>query len=136
MVVMNLLIGVLCDIVRKVTEDEDEKRSVAAVHQKLHAIFQSVDANEDQKISKSEFEVILETKELAQAMKDVGVDPINLVDYVDTIFRANVYSKEQPKLTFEEFMHQVLSYRQADVATAKDVVDLRSRLKDIEGKIT
>jgi len=123
--VMNMLIGVLCEVVSDVAKVEKEDMRVEFVTEKLRLILESLDANCDYKISKEEFRRILQFPAAVVALNDVGVDPEGIVDYADFIFDELMDESTEHEITFEDFMGVVLQLRGCNVATVKDCVDLR-----------
>lgn len=124
--VMNMLVGVLCEVVSVVSSVE--KESLLVNHVKgtlLHMLQDSgIDSDGDHLISKDEFATLLENPMAAKAMQEVGVDVIGLVDFTDFIF------KDGRELTFPDFMEMVLQLRGSNTATVKDMVDLRKLMVD------
>merc|ERR1712151_1209243 len=84
--VMNMLIGVLCEVVSAVAATEKEEMLVTYVHQKLHKVVTMLDTDGGGTISKNEFVKILENGDAVRCLQDVGVDVIGLVDFADFIF--------------------------------------------------
>jgi len=128
--VMNMLIGVLCEVVSAVASTEREELTVNHVRQQMRYIMeeQSIDKDGDGEISKEEFLQIIENGQAIKVLFDIGVDPMGLMDLVDFIFEDETDEDGHvcPKnLTFVEFMELVLSLRGSNNATVKDVVDLR-----------
>lgn len=139
---MNMLIGVVCELVSAVAATEKEQRLLLEVKEKMHFIMSKTgaDENQDNHISKTEFLHLLDKPEAVSALSDVGVDVIGLVDYVDFIFASdNDEGGEEKQLTFQDFMTLMLQLRGSNNATVRDVVDLRkfvqTRLKKIEEKL-
>mmetsp|Transcript_18211 Transcript_18211/g.38845 ORF Transcript_18211/g.38845 Transcript_18211/m.38845 type:complete len:400 (-) Transcript_18211:8-1207(-) len=124
--VMNMLIGVLCEVVSEVAATEKEDMMVSLVTSKMERIVGQLDEDGDLRISKAEFASILEVPEAVFALKGVGVDPVAIVDFADFIFdeddeETNTFGS----ISFEEFMSVVLKFRGSNVATVKDMIDLR-----------
>lgn len=117
--VMNMLIGVLCEVVSAVAATEREEMLVGYVHRKVHKIVEELDKDGGGSISKDEFVQILENIEAVKALQDVGVDVVGLVDFADVIFEGD------EELSFTKFMEVVLQLRGSNTATVKDIVDLR-----------
>jgi hypothetical protein len=119
--VMNMLVGVLCEVVTVVSTVEKESLLVNYVKTQLEHMLKTsgIDADADGMIAKKEFEALLENPRAAQALQEVGVDVIGLVDFTDFIFSNG------RMLSFQDFMDTVLSLRGTNTATVKDVVDLR-----------
>eukprot|EP00927_Polykrikos_kofoidii_P039742 TRINITY_DN34068_c1_g2_i1.p1 TRINITY_DN34068_c1_g2~~TRINITY_DN34068_c1_g2_i1.p1 ORF type:complete len:749 (-),score=124.82 TRINITY_DN34068_c1_g2_i1:244-2250(-) len=126
--VMNMLIGVLCEVVSAVAATEKESLTVAFVTTKLQSVLDSLDEDGDGSISQAEFAQVLESFDATSALQEVGVDVIGLVDFADFIFQGDVDENgntSEKKLSFEEFMNVVLQFRGSNTATVKDIVDLR-----------
>lgn len=130
--VMNMLIGVLCEVVNAVAATEKEEMLVTYVNRKLHQVVSLLDEDGGGTISKKEFLQILENTDAVRCLQDVGVDVIGLVDYADVIFEdegiedeGDGEEKEDIELDFARFMDVVLQLRGSNSATVKDIVDLR-----------
>jgi len=117
--VMNMLVGVLVEVVKTVSSIEKEQMDVNLVKNHLLLCVKRLDRNGDKHISKEEFEALLETPEAARALQNIGVDVVGLVDFMDYIFA------EESDLSFPLFMETVLQLRGSNSATVKDIVDLR-----------
>merc|ERR1719336_1892173 len=101
--VMNMLIGVLCEVVSAVAATEKEELLVNYVKNKVEKIVDELDENGDKRISKTEFEQILGNQMACRALRDVGVDVVGLVDCADTLF-VDAHGKMVEELDFGEFM--------------------------------
>jgi hypothetical protein len=119
--VMNMLVGVLVEVVGVVSAVEKEEMTLSYVKSMLMSMLEDseVDADENCKISKPEFERLLLKPKAARILQEVGVDVVGLVDFLDFIF------KDGTELSFPEFMDVVLQLRGTNNATVRDVVDLR-----------
>eukprot|EP00927_Polykrikos_kofoidii_P042398 TRINITY_DN36310_c0_g1_i1.p1 TRINITY_DN36310_c0_g1~~TRINITY_DN36310_c0_g1_i1.p1 ORF type:complete len:617 (+),score=131.15 TRINITY_DN36310_c0_g1_i1:71-1852(+) len=128
---MNMLIGVLCEVVSLVAAAEKEEMLVNYVGVKLAKVMLLIDEDGGGTISRDEFNQILECEEAIEALNDVGVDVIGLVDFADFIFGDDVQTgaggeaADEVELTLAEFMEVVLQLRGSNNATVKDIVDLR-----------
>jgi len=122
LMVMNMLIGVLCEVVQAVAETEKEEMLVTFVKAKMEKIVSAIDNDGSMTISKAEFQAILKEPDAVMALDEVGVDPIGLVDFADFIFEKDGTSTDE--LTFSEFMDVVLEMRSSNQATVKDIMKL------------
>eukprot|EP00930_Biecheleria_cincta_P079044 TRINITY_DN66700_c0_g1_i1.p1 TRINITY_DN66700_c0_g1~~TRINITY_DN66700_c0_g1_i1.p1 ORF type:complete len:203 (-),score=47.58 TRINITY_DN66700_c0_g1_i1:261-788(-) len=122
---LNMLIGVMCETIRLVSEAETEETLVAQACRELRTmLYQSgLDADGDEMISKVEFGSMLDVQEACLCLKHLGLDVVALVDQTDFIF------KDTDRLAFDDFMELVLQLRGCNTATVKDVVDLRRTMK-------
>mmetsp|Transcript_95663 Transcript_95663/g.275643 ORF Transcript_95663/g.275643 Transcript_95663/m.275643 type:complete len:663 (+) Transcript_95663:105-2093(+) len=131
--VMNMLVGVLCEVVSDVNATEKDQARAPQVESQLRTLLpRSLDANCDGVISREEFMKIGEFPNLCRFLQEVGVDVMNLVDNIDFIFAAPPGSDDMDgdrTLTFREFVDTVLSLRGCNSATMKDIVTVRKVIR-------
>jgi len=122
--VMNMLVGILCEVVSVVSAVEKEELLINFVKGALSDMLQKngIDADNDHHISKAEFLVLLQNSDALKALQEVGVDAVGLVDFTDFIFATD------EAISFATFMDTVLQLRGSNTATVKDIVDLRKVL--------
>mmetsp|Transcript_82572 Transcript_82572/g.234205 ORF Transcript_82572/g.234205 Transcript_82572/m.234205 type:complete len:188 (+) Transcript_82572:2066-2629(+) len=119
--IMNMLIGILCDVMTRVSHTETEKRELDRMSHKLQTMMAGVDGNDDGKVSISEFKGIVKNDEAVKILRDVGVDVKTLVEDVDFIFEQ--HGKET--IDFEDFKEIILQFRQTNLATIRTISNLR-----------
>lgn len=119
--VMNMLVGVLVEVVHVVSSVEKEQLEVSYVKASLEKMIaqSGIDENGDNLISKEEFKLLIEKPEAARALQNIGCDAVGLVDFSDFIF------VEDKPISFGDFMETVLQLRGSNTSTVKDMVDLR-----------
>merc|ERR1712032_1234273 len=117
--VMNMLVGILVEVVSVVSAVENEQLTVNFVKQKLQTLKYSESESSIDRISRHEFEKLLVRPEAAKIIQEVGVDVVGLVDFADVIFQ------DADELSFGEFMGLILQFRGTNNATVRDIVDLR-----------
>merc|ERR1719424_904628 len=86
--VLNMLIGMLCEVVTAVAAAEKEKAIVVFVKSRLFDALESLDKDNSGTISKDEFEKLLEIPAAVQALDELGVDVPNLVSMKNHLFEA------------------------------------------------
>merc|ERR1712232_1514128 len=126
--VMNMLVGVLCEVVSAVAATEKEAAAMSFIKCRVRSILNDsgLDQNNDGLISKEEFEKLIEHPEASVALQEVGVDVIALVDCAEFIFQSDDRGQKfEKKLGFDDFMDIVLKLRGGNMATVRDIVDLR-----------
>lgn len=138
--IMNMLIGVLCEVVCAVAATEKEHLQVTWVKGKLLDFFHNsgLDTNLDQRISKQELSRLLEFPKACKVLTDVGVDVFCLVDNIDFIFEDvtdDDLDAGDRTLSFEEFMTLILDLRGSNNATIKDIVELQKFIKQNNNKL-
>jgi hypothetical protein len=129
--VLNMLVGILCDVVTQVSTYEKEEALLLFVRESLQDLLGSIgislnDAENDEgdgRISRADFEDLLTKPDAIKVIHQVGVDVIGLVDQTDFIF------ENDQDLTFAEFFDLILKLRGTNTTTVKDMVDLRKLLR-------
>merc|ERR1719456_149788 len=119
--VMNMLIGVLCEVVSAVAATEKEMILTATVSDKMQGIVESLDTNSNGMISFVEFRRILEIPQALRALEDVGVDPAGVVDFAELMFFEDSDPTRPVELPFDTFMEMILDLRCSNTATVKDI---------------
>jgi len=127
--VMNMLIGVLCEVVSAVAATERETIMMTTVKEGFDRIIREggLDTDGDHMISRTEFVAILDNPSAVKLLDKVDVDVYAFVDLADFLFDEE--DDESGGMSFATFMETVLSLRGSNTATVKDVVDLRKYIK-------
>mmetsp|Transcript_954 Transcript_954/g.1919 ORF Transcript_954/g.1919 Transcript_954/m.1919 type:complete len:642 (+) Transcript_954:54-1979(+) len=123
---MNMLIGVLCEVVSAVAATEKEEILANQVMEKMMKVVDTIDENGDRRISYAEFSKMIEKPEVIRCLQDVGVNPMALIDFADLMFFED---QELLELSFEEFMEKVIDMRGSNTATVKDTLHLWMSIK-------
>jgi hypothetical protein len=130
LLVMNMLVGVLCEVVSAVAKTEKEELALSVVKTKVEHIFYelALDADNNGLISKDEFVKIIENREAARAIQELGVDVVQMVDMAEVFFATDDEDAYDKELSFSEFMDAVIQLRGTNFATVKDLVNVRNFL--------
>jgi hypothetical protein len=120
--VMNMLIGVLCEVISAVAEEEKESMMVEKVKNKFDGLVKILDENHDGVISWDEFRQIVEMPDALQALDQVNVDAVSLVDLAEDFFFVD--GQKQVAMSFDQFMELVLDLRGGQKATVKDIFNM------------
>lgn len=128
--ILNMLIGVLCEVVSAVAETEKEQIAITTVKDGFLQIIArgGLDTDGDNMLSKEEFMAIVDDPQSVSLLDKVDVDVYGLMELADFIFESEDGTGEV-QLTFADFMEVVLSLRGSNTATVKEVVDLRKFIK-------
>lgn len=120
--VMNMLIGVLCELISAVGETEKEIIITDNVNEEMRKVLRDVDADDNGTISINEMKEMMVMPAAIAALDNVGVDPVGMMDFAETFFQDE---KGQPiEQSFEDFMEMVLDLRSSNGATLKDIQNL------------
>jgi voltage-gated sodium channel len=124
--VMNMLVGVLCEVVSETANREKQELVTAKVYEEMREIAQDLDQNMDAKISYKEFSNIVENKKALKALEEVGVNPVGIIDLAELFFFDE---GEQIELEFDGFMEMILDLRSSNSCKVKDVLNIWRRIK-------
>lgn len=116
---MNLLIGVLCEVVADTSRSEKEVLLAHDMKQQLLSVCKMLDKDESGTICATEFRNIAFNSIACKILHELGVDVQTLVDAAELIYA------EYDELTFDDFVDVGLRYRGDLQATLKDVVEIR-----------
>jgi hypothetical protein len=118
--ILNMLVGVLCEIVSTVACVEREQ--IAAEQMKAHLVhmMRLNDLDDDGCISKSEMAEMLMQPGTVQIMAHHRIDIIGLLELSDFIF------KDSDQISFDQFFRLMLDLRGSNQSTVKDMVDTKS----------
>jgi len=118
---LNMLLGVLVEVVTVVAQVEKEQLTILYVKDTLERAFitANMGTSEQTKITRDDFAELLTHPAAYKALASVGVDVVGLLDFSDFIFQGDT------ALTFSDFVEIVLQLRGSNSATVKDLVDLR-----------
>jgi len=138
--VLNMLIGVICEVISDVANREREEIMIQDLRIKIGTISSlfsgAADADSEEEepmVSRDSFVELMKHEEAAQALNEVGVDVIALVELADFIF------PKTGKVELSKFIQLLLQFRGSNTATVKDIVDMRkyvlSELHELEDRM-
>eukprot|EP00931_Biecheleriopsis_adriatica_P042720 TRINITY_DN24361_c0_g1_i3.p1 TRINITY_DN24361_c0_g1~~TRINITY_DN24361_c0_g1_i3.p1 ORF type:complete len:750 (+),score=135.63 TRINITY_DN24361_c0_g1_i3:41-2251(+) len=119
MALMNMLTGVICEVVSAVSEVEEQESFMLQAVERLGGVLHALDIDGNNKIDKEELESLLGNKKLLLILKDEGIDVVGLVDLVPFLFR------DHDELRINEVLEFLIQYRGSKTATVRDLVEVR-----------
>jgi len=133
MTVLNMLIGVLCQMVIAVGETEREEITINILKEALWPLceqfLQPGQELEDIQISQANFFNLLERVETAKVLHEIEVDVNSLVDLSDTVFTDR--KGQERYLDLGELVSTLLSFRSSSKATVKDLAAVRRLIDEV-----
>jgi len=118
--IMNMLIGILVEVVGDVAEVEKETAFMRDVEFQINRMMEKLDIDRSDSLTQMEFDKLTETPEVIQGLQDLGVDVVAFVDFADFVFCQNC-----EELSYTDFLEMVVQFRGTKSATVKDIVDMR-----------
>jgi len=119
---MNMLIGILCDVVFTVSDNQKEENLEREICEKVEALAHELDANGDGAVSGEEFTEAMDRPEFLVKLSNFGVDVPALLDFAYYVFQEN------EELSYANFHHMVVQFRGGKAATLKDIMDMRKQI--------
>jgi len=112
--VMNMLIGVLCEVVSAVAAAEKEDSAIRLVKDKLLALLRELDEDGSGEISRQEIQQVLDNEDAMAVLENLQVDVHHLMEQLDMFF------EEGGDLTIQQIMDLILMLRGDRPITMKD----------------
>jgi len=127
--ILNMLIGILCEVVSSVKQVEKERMDIQWLSSTLKKVMEEqIDSDHDGLVSKAEFLSLFDKSVALDALAQMGFDVISLVDYGDILFGID---ETEIKLSFDDFIAVLLQSRRSQAATQKDIRELQKFLTDL-----
>merc|ERR1712217_333460 len=117
--IMNMLIGVVCEIVTRVAHAEAEVRGTLALRQSILEVLSTLDSDQSGRISAEEFHDLFHNHDGLRMLHKAGIDVVGLLECSEYIF---VTGDEVP---FDDLVDEVMLFRCDNPLTVRDAVDLR-----------
>jgi len=134
---LNMLIGVLCEVVSAIAKTEREVMLTEKVRDKFGKIIGEIDKDGDGNISWDEVASMAEHPDAGATLASVNIDLGDMVEIAEDFIFAG--GNQQRSLTFDQFMDMALDCRNTQTAVIRDVMVLRKRfnrkITDMKGAI-
>mmetsp|Transcript_123160 Transcript_123160/g.275072 ORF Transcript_123160/g.275072 Transcript_123160/m.275072 type:complete len:332 (-) Transcript_123160:65-1060(-) len=128
--VLNMLIGVLCDVVFEVTRVEKDDRVLVHLKSTILGLIECYDKDCDNHLALEEFDLLMANPETGQILRRFDVDTAGLRSLREVLFERTS-SQGVPgegarkKISFTDFLDVILRLRGGNNATVTDIMDLR-----------
>jgi len=119
---MNILIGIVVEVISTVAAAERASVNVKWVHEVIDQFW-----GDAPRMGQNELKILLRGTQAMAALKLVGVDADILMETIDDCFKDSraVRAGMEPKIAHGEFVDLVLGLRGSNTATVKDLAELR-----------
>lgn len=125
--VMNMLVGVLVQVLQVLSQVENDAITTAFLHEQTRKIFAAMDLNNDGNVDVEEFAKLVKQPNMVKALHEADIDVPALINEVDLIFGG------QERLGLDEFVTQIQAFRRTNQVTIKDLLQFRLMVrKDTE----
>lgn len=146
--VMNMLIGIVCNVVDHVSSSEEELAKDGFLRNTLLELLDCYDKDGDQMLTRTEFEFLMQNPEMNLILDQLGVDQSDLLSLKEVMFDDSDNNWKLQKdiavenwgtgtesvvrykeLSFQEFISLVFRLRGVNAVKVGDLVELREFVK-------
>merc|ERR1719443_77485 len=128
--VLNMLIGVLCEVVAAISEQSKEA---------ILKVLQEFDDEGDGLVSRREFDALMANEDAREAFIRLDVNPDNFKTVSEFLFEPDEPGGPEKELTFAVFLKRVMQMRSSNQARVLDVMELNKMVarsqRQVEAKI-
>jgi hypothetical protein len=125
--ILNMLIGVLCEVIAGVGSYEKEKSMVEFAKAELQTHYSACDLDENEMLDIKEFGNLLADRDVRRVMEGLEIDPYMIEDMTTVIFHedSKYVRKTKGMLDFSGFLEVILEFRASQLARVTDLVEIR-----------
>merc|ERR1719379_917885 len=116
---MNMLIGIVCEVLSNVAQEQQQSGFEAEVDSKIGGILEELDADGSCSISRREFLQLMENAMILRTLHELGVD---IATFVEGAHFSYMHCDE---FSTDHFLDMAKQYRGNSGASIKDMVDIR-----------
>jgi hypothetical protein len=116
---MNMLVGVMVEVVATAADNEHENRALEQLRSQLTDLVALTDQDGNNTVDQHEFLQMVSNPEAMQLLDDVDVNVLQLLDYADLAFR------DRDEMSLDEFVNTVVQFRGQSSVSVRDLMDLR-----------
>lgn len=137
---LNMLIGVLVEVVGATAEGEREKAIELNIREAIGRIFASMDKDSNREISRSEFLGMRKDQQVMDALGELNITGMHFHLYAELFFRQELQENGTtvtPSLTYDKLVGMILRLRPGSfvsaldfAAFAKSITGIHDRVKD------
>lgn len=123
--VMNMLVGVLCEVVSEVADEEKDKIKIHQLETTMGYVMKELDTDKNGQMTFEEFEQIMTKPQALAALQKVEVDPEGLVDFAELFFTDD--DENTRSLNESDFTAMILRLRSTETAKVSDILDVQDK---------
>eukprot|EP00928_Gymnodinium_smaydae_P032566 TRINITY_DN23549_c1_g1_i1.p1 TRINITY_DN23549_c1_g1~~TRINITY_DN23549_c1_g1_i1.p1 ORF type:complete len:627 (-),score=82.24 TRINITY_DN23549_c1_g1_i1:577-2370(-) len=120
--VLNMLLGVLVDVVKVVSSVEKDKSDMIEVKARVMEALGIPVGDENCSVTKDDYRQLLLDPAATKSLDSVGIDSMHLVDSADFMF------KDVREIEFAELLNLIFNMRGREAVRVKDMVELRKAI--------
>jgi voltage-gated sodium channel len=126
--ILNMLIGVLCEVVGAVSEQSKEETLIDYVRETLLKVLDDIDKDGNGMVSRVEFSAMCADPRCRSAFEDLDVDMDNFEKMTGFLFDPDDPDDEDKELGFADMLKRVLTMRGTNTARVFDIMELNKHI--------
>ena len=128
---LNMLLGILVEVIAKMTEAQELESTVAFMRSTLLEKLKEYDADRNGGISHDEFQMLIEDKEVFVALTEMDVDVEYFKSLSEYLFEDPESGEPTRRVSFSELMEATLHMQASKTARVLDVVDCQKCIRGL-----
>jgi hypothetical protein len=117
---LNMLIGILCEVVCATGEGERNKNTECHVREAITNLFNKMDHNNDGEITRDEFLGMKKDPTVMKALEELEVKAKHFEMYADLMFRPEEEGGDSPAFNFDKTINMIMRLRPGTKVSALD----------------
>lgn len=118
--ILNMLIGILCEVVGATGEGERAKNLEQRVRIAINQLFEQMDKDKNGKITREEFLSMRRHKNVMDALKDLDIKQKHFDMYADLLFKPEEEGAPAPTFDWEKTINMIMRLRPGTTVSALD----------------
>ncbi|CAE7625694.1 para [Symbiodinium sp. CCMP2456] len=123
--VMNMLIGILCEVVSEVKRGDEEGLAIDFMKGHLRSMLTELDKDGNENISKMELAAVVEDEKAQKVLSELQVKPEDVIDLTEYLFEQDQDAGREQEVTREELLEVILKIRGGREISNQDIIDVR-----------
>ncbi|CAK9067616.1 unnamed protein product [Durusdinium trenchii] len=129
--VMNMLIGIVCEVVSEVKREDEEGVAIDFMKEHLRTMLTDLDQDKNENISKSELQSVVEDEKAKVVLSELQVKPEDVIDLTEYLFEQDEDAGREQEVTREELLEVILKIRGGRTISNQDIIDVRCDIRRI-----
>lgn len=129
--VMNMLIGILCEVVSEVKREDEEGVAIDFMKEHLRTMLTDLDQDKNENISKKELQAVVEDERAQKVLSELQVKPEDVIDLTEYLFEEDEDAGREQEVTREELLEVILKIRGGRTISNQDIIDVRCDIRRI-----
>lgn len=125
---LNMLIGILCEVVCATGEGQRNTNTEANVREAITGLFQGMDKDKNGEITREEFLCMKRDPDVMKALKELEVKPKHFEMYAELMFKQDAEGKVEP-FDFDKTVNMILRLRPGTKVSALDFASFNTTVQ-------